>query len=196
MLSTFYDPCPLKLRKLDPQAVEKLKVKVLVNSPIEIAAKGTALQKQMKDFTHICFFYRQQYIYFCSPTKSMFNEYNSVSSQFIKHRRQYRQQSVSRSHVSEKYNLVSLSQLNTVNNTDTVIDLNLNTNHLIDQPFSMDQQGIVSATGTFFNGIVERELSHLQNFFDQYILPELTYPRLKFGVRYDLKLTHSPLNRL
>ena len=63
--------------------------------------------------------------------------------------------------MSEKYNLVSLGQLNTVNNTDTVIDLNLNTNHLIDQPFSMDQQGIVSATDTFFNGIVERELSHL-----------------------------------
>ena len=34
--------------------------------------------------------------------------------------------SVSRSHVSKKkYNLVSLSQLNTLNNTDTVIDLNL-----------------------------------------------------------------------
>ena len=32
----------------------------------------------------------------------------------------------------KKYNLVSLSQLNTVNITDTVIDLNLNTNHLID----------------------------------------------------------------
>ena len=63
--------------------------------------------------------------------------------------------------MSEKYNLVSLGQLNTVNNTDTVIDLNLNTNHLIDQPFSMDQQGIVLATGTFFNGIVERELTHL-----------------------------------
>ena len=56
--------------------------------------------------------------------------------------------------------LVSLSQLNTVNNTDTVIDLNLNTNHLIDQPFSMDQQEIVSAIGTFFNGIVGRELGH------------------------------------
>ena len=67
--------------------------------------------------------------------------------------------SVSRSHVSEKYNLVSLSQLNTVNNTDTVIDLNLNTNHLIDQPFSMDQQGIVSATGTFYYGIMEGEIS-------------------------------------
>ena len=32
-----------------------------------------------------------------------------------------------------------MSQLNTVNNTDTVIDLNLNPNHLIHQPFSMDQ---------------------------------------------------------
>ena len=32
-----------------------------------------------------------------------------------------------------------MSQLNTVNNTDTVIDLNLNPLHLIDQPFSMDQ---------------------------------------------------------
>ena len=48
---------------------------------------------------------------------------------------------------------------NTVNNTDTVIDLNLNTNHLIDQPFSMDQQGIVSATGTFYYGIMEGEIS-------------------------------------
>ena len=51
-----------------------------------------------------------------------------------------------------------MSQLNTVNNTDTVIDLNLNTNHLIDQPFSMDQQGIVSATGTFYYGIMEGEI--------------------------------------
>ena len=74
VLSTFYDPCPLKLRKLDPQAVGKLKVNkglpfykmnpnasdiVLVNSLyfIEIAVKGSALQMQMKDFTHICFFY-------------------------------------------------------------------------------------------------------------------------------------------
>ena len=32
-----------------------------------------------------------------------------------------------------------MSQLNTVNNTDTVIDLNLNPLHLIDQAFSMDQ---------------------------------------------------------
>ena len=63
--------------------------------------------------------------------------------------------------MSEKYNLVSLSQLNTVNNTDTVIDLNLNTNNLIDQPFSMDQQGIVSATGTFYYGIMEEKLVHL-----------------------------------
>ena len=47
----------------------------------------------------------------------------------------------------------------TVNKTDTVIDLNLNTNHLIDQPFSMDQQGIVSATGTFYYGIMEGEIS-------------------------------------
>ena len=30
---------------------------VLVNSLFEIAAKGSALQMQMKDFTHICFFY-------------------------------------------------------------------------------------------------------------------------------------------
>ena len=52
-----------------------------------------------------------------------------------------------------------MSQLNTVNNTDTVIDLNLNTNHLIDQPFSMDQQGIVSAAGTFYYGIMEGEIS-------------------------------------
>ena len=59
----------------------------------------------------------------------------------------------------KRYNLVSLSRLNTVNNTDTVTDLNLNTNHLIDQPFSMDQQGIVSATGTFYYGIMEGEIS-------------------------------------
>ena len=73
--------------------------------------------------------------------------------------------SVARSHVSKKYNLVSLSQLNTVNNTDTVIDLNLNTNHLIDQPFSTDQQGIVSATGTFYYGIIEGEISTLLELF-------------------------------
>ena len=29
--------------------------------------------------------------------------------------------------------------MNTVNNTNTVIDLNLKTNHLMDQPFSRDQ---------------------------------------------------------
>ena len=61
--------------------------------------------------------------------------------------------------MSKKYNLVSLSQLNTVNNTDPVIYLKLNTNHLIDQPFSMDQQGIVSAAGTFYYGIMEGEIS-------------------------------------
>ena len=59
----------------------------------------------------------------------------------------------------KKYNLVSLSQSNTVNNKDTVIDMNLNTNHLIDQPFSMDQQGIVSATGTFYYGIMAGDIS-------------------------------------
>ena len=59
----------------------------------------------------------------------------------------------------KKYNLVSLSQSNTVNNKDTVIDMNLNTNHLIHQPFSMDQQGIVSATGNFYYGIIEGEIS-------------------------------------
>ena len=37
--------------------------------------------------------------------------------------------------------------------------MNLNTNHLIDQPFSMDQQGIVSATGNFYYGIIEGEIS-------------------------------------
>ena len=119
----------------------------------------------------------------------MFNKYNSVSSQFNNHSRQYMwpQISFKISFVKKKCKLVSLSQLNTVNNTDTVIDLNLNTNHLIDQPFSMDQQGIVSATGTFYYGIMEK-LVHLYNFFDQYILPELAYPRLKFGLWYDLKL--------
>ena len=94
VLSTFYDPCPLKLRKLDPQAVEKLKVNIVrvnkgvpfqkmnanasdivhANSLIEIAAKGSALQMQMKGLTHICFFSMQKFIYFCSPTKSMFNK--------------------------------------------------------------------------------------------------------------------------
>ena len=66
----------------------------------------------------------------------------------------------------KKYNLVSLSQLDAVNNTDTVIDLNLNTNHLIDQPFSMDQQGIVvSATGTSYYGIMEGKISTLLELF-------------------------------
>ena len=60
--------------------------------------------------------------------------------------------------MSKKYNLVSLSQLSkVVNNTDTVIDLNIN--HLMDRPFSIDQQGIVSATGTFYYGIMEGEIS-------------------------------------
>ena len=110
---------------------------VPVNSLIEIAAKGFSLHIQMKEITHICFFCRQKYIYFCSPTKSMFNKYNSVSSQFNNHSRQYMwpQISFKISCVKKKCKLVSLSQLNTVNNTDTVIDLNLNTNHLIDHPF-------------------------------------------------------------
>ena len=97
----------------------------------------------------------------------MFNKYNSVSSQFNNHSRQYMwpQISFKISCVKKKCKLVSLSQLNTVNNTDTVIDLNLNTNHLIDQPFSMDQQGIVSATGTFYYGIMEGEISTLLELF-------------------------------
>ena len=34
----------------------------------------------------------------------------------------------------------------------------------------------------------KEKLVHLENFFDQYILPELAYPRLKFGLdRYDFK---------
>ena len=57
--------------------------------------------------------------------------------------------------ICQKHTILS----HTVNKTDTVIDLNLNTNHLIDQPFSMDQQGIVSATGTFYYGIMEGEIS-------------------------------------
>ena len=35
--------------------------------------------------------------------------------------------------------LSQANSTNTVNNTDTLTDLNLNTNHLIDQPFSLDQ---------------------------------------------------------
>ena len=91
----------------------------------------------------------------------MFNKYNSVSSQFNNHSQQYTQTiaDVTTNQFQKKYNLVSLSQLNTVNNTDTVIYLKLNTNHLIDQPFSMDQQGIVSAAGTFYFGIMEGEIS-------------------------------------
>ena len=74
MLSSSYDPCPLKLR-VRP-LVEKLKVNIArvnkgvpfqkmnpnasdivhVNSLTEIAAKGSALQMQMKGFSHICFF--------------------------------------------------------------------------------------------------------------------------------------------
>ena len=70
VLSTFYDPRPLKLRKLDPEAVEKFKENIvrvnqsvpfgkmtpnasdmiLVNSLIGTVAKGSVLQMQMKDF--------------------------------------------------------------------------------------------------------------------------------------------------
>ena len=158
----------------------------LVNSLIEIAAKGTALQMQMKDFTHnsiLCTSVLQPNPCLTNTTVSQVNLTSTADNTDKSDHK-----SVSRSHVSEKYDLVSLSQLNTVNNTDTVIDLNLNTNHLIDQPFSMDQQGIVSAIGTFYYGVMEEKLVHLYNFFDQYILPKLAYPRLKFGLWYDLKL--------
>ena len=70
MLFTFYDPRPLKFRKLDPEAVEKFKENIvrvnqsvpfgkmtpnasdmiLVNSLIGTVAKGSVLQMQMKDF--------------------------------------------------------------------------------------------------------------------------------------------------
>ena len=67
-MSTFYDPRPLKLRKLDPEAVEKFKENIVrVNQSVPfgkmtsnasdmilvnslIVAKGSVLQMQMKDF--------------------------------------------------------------------------------------------------------------------------------------------------
>ena len=39
-----------------------------------------------------------------------------------------------------------------------------------------------------FYGIMEGEISTPLELFDQYILPELAYPRLKFGLQYYLKL--------
>lgn len=145
--------------------------------------------------------------------------------------------------VKKKYNLVTLTQLNTVNYTDTVVktwtwtqiiwqispsawikyvtdivrylalvrkgisnkDGIINKSHLyyyqIQQQALIccreklvrfcsmrEQQGIVSATGTSYHCIVEGEIRTPLELFLRYILPELAYPRLKFGLWYDFKL--------
>ena len=78
------------------------------------------------------------------------------------------------------YNLVLMSQLNTVNNTDTVIDLNLNPLHLIDQPFSMDQirdkySAIKKRTNQWRKGNLKNEAetrcqSNTQKWFDHRLI--------------------------
>ena len=117
----------------------------------------------------------------------MFNKYNSVSSQFNKHSRQYRHYVVDATTnqfqdlmCQKKYNLVSMSQLNTVNNTDTVIDLNLNPLHLIDQSFSMDQirdkySAIKKRTNQWRKGNLKNEAetrcqSNTQKWFDHRLI--------------------------
>ena len=76
----------------------------------------------------------------------------------------------------KKYNLVSLSQLNTVNNTDTVIDLTLNINHLIRSPlqhgsnmwqiFSNKERTIQWRKGNLKNESDTRCQSNNQKWFD------------------------------
>ena len=76
----------------------------------------------------------------------------------------------------KKYNLVSLSQLNTVNNTDTAIDLNLNIYHLIRsalqhgsnmwQIFSNQQRPIQWRQGNLKNESDTRCKSNNQKWFD------------------------------
>ena len=95
----------------------------------------------------------------------MFNKYNSVSSQFNNHSRQYMwpQNQFQDLMCKKKYKLVSLNQLNRVNNTDTVIDLNLSKNHLIDQPFmpARINKGLFQQQVPFIMASWKEKLVHL-----------------------------------
>ena len=141
---------------------------VPVNSLIEIAAKGFSLHMQMKEITHIGFFCRQKYIYFCSPTKSMFNKYNSVSSQFNNHSRQYMWPQISFKISCKKKIQTCLtepiehSQQYGYCNWPELEHKSFDRSAL---HASTDQQGIVSATGTFYYGIMEGEISTLLELF-------------------------------
>ena len=128
VLSTFFDPRPLKYRHLDPEAVEKFRENtaransrvpfgkmtpsasdiILVNTLIGTVAKGSVLQMQLKDFnitsaTSTC---KSTSVLQPKPcvTNTNFSQANST---------------------------------NTVNNTDSVVDLNANP--LLDQPLSLDE---------------------------------------------------------
>ena len=132
MLSTFYDPRPLKLRKLDPEAVEKFKENIvrvnqsvpfgkmtpnasdmiLVNSLIGTVAKGSVLQMQMKDFNITS-----------ASSRSTYNSTYTSALQPIP--------CVTNTTVSQ----VNLT--NTANDTDIVVDMT--TNQFQDQPLSLGE---------------------------------------------------------
>ena len=132
VLSTFYDPRPLKLRKLDPEAVEKFKENIvrvnqsvpfgkmtpnasdmiLVNSLIGTVAKGSVLQMQMKDFNIKS-----------ASSRSTYNSTYTSALQPIP--------CVTNTTVSQ----VNLT--NTANDTDIVVDMT--TNQFQDQPLSLGE---------------------------------------------------------
>ena len=113
---------------------------VLVNSLIEIAAKGSALQKlQMKGFTHICFFSIQLSTYTsvlqpnpCLTNKTV-SQVNSTNTTDNTDNGWCDHKSVSRSHVTKKIQscLTEPIEHSQQYRYRTVIDLSLNINHFI-----------------------------------------------------------------
>ena len=94
----------------------------------------------------------------------------------------------------------TISQLNTVNNTDTVIDLKLNTNLfiLIDQPFSMDKihnkysaikKTIQRRKGNLKNEAETRCQSNNQNCFDHRFNDSIQMSQWRVQIKLILLLT-------
>ena len=132
VLFTFYDPRPLKLRKLNPEAVEKFKENIvrvnqsvpfgkmtpnasdmiLVNSLIGTVAKGSVLQMQMKDFN--------------ITSASSRSTYNSTYTSALQPIPCVTNTTVPQVHLT-----------NTANDTDIVVDMT--TNQFQDQPLSLGE---------------------------------------------------------
>ena len=99
----------------------------------------------------------------------------------------------------KKYNLVSLSQLNTVNNTDTAIDLNLNIYHLIRsavqhgsnmwQIFSNQQRPIQWRQGNLKNESDTRCKSNNQKWFDHRFNDSIQMSKWPVHIKLILLLT-------